>query len=116
MTLQEAIDAKLPLAIRIDESNDRVMAEAFVIPGGVAWADVFWFMAEGRHPFHILQSDAGAGVSGTGPWRVGTAEIRVIDHGDPKVRELNRWQNYLAGEDAGRSTRALAWQMIQELL
>ncbi len=112
MKLDEAIERGLPLAIRIDEVNDRVMAEAFVVPGGLAFADVYWREAAGRHPFHFIQGE----ITGDGPWRIGSAEVRVIDHGDHRAAEWNRWAEYKATPAGARSTRDDAWAGLEEML
>lgn len=111
MKLQEAIDAGLPLAVRIDGDNDRIMAEAFVVPGGVSFVDVYWRLSLGTTPFHMLRGT----VTGDGPWRVGSAEIRVIDHGDPRASEWNRWRAYRQSDEGQLSTRQAAWLDMQDL-
>lgn len=112
MKLRDAIAQRLPLAIRLAEDNDRPMAEAFVVPGGLAFADIFWNEGLGRHPFHLVEGE----ISGEGPWKVGAAEVRQIDHGDPRADEWNRWMAY-KDTDAGRlATRGAAWDDLQESL
>jgi hypothetical protein len=108
MKLDEAIERGLPLAIRIDEGNDRVMAEAFVVPGGLAFADVYWRLSMSGHLFHFIKGE----ISGDGPWRVGSAEVRVIDHGDPRADEWNRWTAYKATPAGELSRRKEAWEEI----
>lgn len=109
MKLDEAIAAGLPLAVRSEDAGDRIMAAAFAVSGGVWFADVYWRHAT-SHAFHFLRGE----VSGTGPWYVGDAEIRVIDHGDPRAGELNRWQAYLQTADGRLHTSISAWREIED--
>ncbi len=95
MKLDKAVEVgihELPLAIDIGLDTPRIIAEGFIAPGGFAFADVGWdapMHAGGQ--FHFVEGK----VSGEGPWKVGDAVIREIEHGDNEADELNQWRDYL---------------------
>ncbi|MBU4460127.1 MAG: hypothetical protein KJ579_06135 [Verrucomicrobia bacterium] len=83
--MDAAFEKGLPLAIRIDGLE-----------------------AAGRHPIHFIEGE----ISGDEPWCIGTAEVRAIDHGDPRAAEWNRWAAYKATPEGELSSREEAREEI----
>ena len=119
MTIQEAIQQQLPLAINIKAgANDRACADLFLTADGVLFVDVGWMEAAiyaNFHPFHHLQGK----VTGKGPWRLhqGTklmATIRYLDHGDPLAGAWNDWMTYRLSPEGRKATRSYLREMVQK--
>jgi hypothetical protein len=108
MTLFDAFNAGLPLAVEIAPDNQRPIAALFPHPRGIVFADVGWPEATG-HPFHVLEG----AVTGDGPWFVGTTRIREIDHGDPLAEAWNTWHAYRQSPEGAWATPERARQYMQ---
>lgn len=106
MTLQQAIDKGLRLAVAVFPDMERLAAEVYIMPDGVIFLDTFWSEPQGgsfRAHFHP------GDVAGDGPWSVGSWIIREIDEEtDPEyLVEWARWEQAKAETDATRERGAV---------
>ena len=108
MTLAEAIEARLPLAVTTPKGGDRFAAYLFLGHNLAVYAQPRWQGAS-LPPFHVIR-----GVeAGSGPWTIGTARIRALDHGDPMAAESNEWDRWRRGpEGKARGNREDAYVAI----
>lgn len=103
MELFNAFEKGLPLVIDVGGGNERLIAELFKQPGGIAFADIGWPDAT-WHPFHVVDGE----ISGDGPWFVGGHEIRVAFEGEQLFEDWQNWQRYRATDEGQRYTHELA--------
>lgn len=112
MTLNEAIENGIPLAILTVDGGRRYMATAFIVPGGVVFLDTGWSETEtmgGTNPIHMAEGK----IKGSGPWTVGDNQIEEMLDGDPLAYEHNTWNQYLRGSDGMKNgTRQKAWANV----
>lgn len=114
MNIQEAIRNRVPLRIHVTDITTRIMAELFVQPRFIAFADAGWQTNDTGHTLHILQGD----VVEVNPleWNVVendevVATITPIDHGDPDASAWNDWITNAKGDPA--TQRAKVAEMIE---
>ncbi len=74
-----------PLVVEIGE-NRRTVAEIFPAANGVVFFDAGWTMNDSGHPIHVIEGK----ITGSGPWRVGEARIRLMTEDDPQ----DWWQEW----------------------
>lgn len=83
-----------PLALRLSDGSEQVIAACFPHPSGLLYLDCFWHLSTPDQAAHLIRGE----VSGEGPWRIGGAVIRVLgcQHTDPQLAEsYARWREYL---------------------
>lgn len=111
MTLQDAIQQRLPLAVAVMRDHERLAAEVYFTDDGVVFLDIGWNepAASSFRAHHMAGT-----VSGGGPWTVGDWTIREVDPetDDDYVRELNRWQQVNGGASREQGA-AFASQVLE---
>ncbi|WP_456404027.1 hypothetical protein [Thiolapillus sp.] len=83
-----------PLVIRFSADTEKVVARAFPHPEGVVYLDLFWHHSGPAETAHLIPGV----LHGEGPWRVGTARIRVLGCAstDPYLQQQYiPWRDYL---------------------
>ncbi len=111
MTLQQAIDAGILLVLEPEGPGDvgRPMAHAFVLARGIVYAIPAWQEAAGwAFPFHVVEGKP----EGSGPWRIGHATIRKLDHGDPLAGWYSQWVEAEQSPDTRQPSREACWKVI----
>ena len=110
MELKTAFEQHLPLKIVIEKGHERVVAEGFIVKGGIVFWDVGWYESSG----HPIQFIAGK-VSGRGPWTVGDKQILEMER-DEKLFQTDwePWQRFRNHPDGKLATRELAEEFTKE--
>jgi hypothetical protein len=83
-----------PLALRLPDGREQVIAACFPHPLGLLYLDCFWHQRTPDEAAHLIRGE----LRGEGPWRIGEAVIRVLGchHTDPPLVEpYARWRDYL---------------------
>ncbi len=84
-----------PLALRLADGTQKVIAACFPHPLGVLYLDTFWHLRTPQASAHLLQGE----LQGEGPWKIGGNVLRVLGcHGtDPELQpDYTAWRDYLA--------------------
>ena len=105
MTLQEAIQQGLRLAVAVMPDHERLAAELYITPDGVVFLDTFWSQPDpSSFRAHFMAGTATVGP----PWMVGDWVIREVDEEtDPEyVTEWARWQQAKRATDGTRERGA----------
>lgn len=110
MDLFEAHGQGLPLVVDTIDGGERLLAELFLHPQGLVFADVGWHEAV-SHPFHLLR---GRLVRKT-HWRVGRHDIRIAFEGETLFENWRGWRAYLASPEGAEVTREKAFLLTQEV-
>lgn len=109
MKLKEAFDKNLPLLIEVHDNGKRIIAEGFIVEGGIVFWDIWWYEAS-FHPIHFIKGD----IVGDGPWTIGKNKIRGITKDDPARVVLDQWIVFLNSHEGKDATRELAKEFTQE--
>ena len=114
MELKEAFEKNLPLKIVFPPDEDgytmqRVIAEGFVVGGGVVFWDVGWYEAS-SHPNHFVEGR----ITGTGPWKVGDKVIEEMKEDDDYWGGWALWKKFQASPDGKDATRKLVKSFTEE--
>ena len=83
-----------PLALRLPDGSEQVIAACFPHPLGLLYLDCFWHQSTPQASAHLIRGT----LSGEGPWRIGDHVLRVLGchHTDPHLAEpYARWREYL---------------------
>jgi hypothetical protein len=83
-----------PLALRLADGREQVIAACFPHPLGLLYLDCFWHLSTPDQSAHLIRGE----LTGEGPWRIGDAVIRVLGchNTDPGLAVPHaRWQEYL---------------------
>ena len=86
-----------PLALRLGDGTEKLVAACFPHPKGLLYLDLFWHQASPVEAAHLIHGE----LRGSGPWRVGDAVIRVLgcQHTDPQLQpDFQRWNTYLQNQ------------------
>ncbi len=84
-----------PLVLRHPDGQEQVVAACFPHPAGLLYFDLYWHQSTPQQAVHLIRGT----LSGTGPWRVGDARLRVLGchNTDPHLQDdYQRWQHYLS--------------------
>jgi hypothetical protein len=109
-SLEAAFEAHEPLKI-IQGNSQRVIAEGFVVPGGIVFWDIGWFESPG-HPNHFVPGE----ISGQGPWKIGSAIVEEIRPGQRLFeRDWRMWQAFRRSPEGKGATRALAKKFTEKI-
>jgi hypothetical protein len=94
--------------IEVDPETPRLVAELWVLPDRVVWADCGW--PEGSpHPFHMIEG-ATAREPGTDGWEIGDsgALIRVLAEGEELYQDWLGWKAWRETDEGRPFDRAAA--------
>lgn len=93
---------KEAVIIEVRKNVVRVVAEIFDHPDGIVFVDIgFCDPMFSGHPFHLVEGE----LSGTGPWKVGTATIRIALPDEDLYLE---WRGWRTAKKVHGCTRELA--------
>jgi hypothetical protein len=111
MDLKTAFERNLPLKIILSKNRARVIAEGFVVKGGVFFWDIGWYESS-SHPNHLVEGK----ISGEGPWKVGDKVIKELTEEEPLyVRDWMIWMTFRRTTEEGKqANRDLARDYTEE--
>ena len=109
MELKEAFESNVPLKILVMEDHERVIAEGFIVDGGIEFWDTGWDEAS-FHPMHYVKGK----ITGQGPWKVGDKIITQLEGDEEDFEYWQNWQNFKKTREGRYASRKRAKQFTDE--
>jgi len=76
-----------PLLVRYPDGEQRLIADKYMHPHGMIYAEPYWLESESPRAYLIKGT-----IKGEGPWKIGDVIVRLLSCGD--TEEAMQWANW----------------------
>jgi len=90
--MAELFTLTAPLLVRYPDGEQRLIAEKFMHPEGMIYAEPFWLESD-QPAAYLIKGE----IRGEGPWKIGDVIVRLLSCGDTEqAMQWAQWQQCLS--------------------